>query len=280
MHCSPNTAPTTDYTCFDTSELEEIALALNIYITKNKALSNYCHKQSEKCILRKTIDIQNKSKKGLWKSINKRLGQLCNQESCWIDLDLINMIPDKYVVEKIKYFTFKPKMSKNRRSWLSTRNINEVMQQYQEFDKSFKFLGALPSNFYTQIRVDYSQFKHYKKVGIVFNLDTHDKPGSHWVAFLIDNKNRQYEYFDSTGKSPNKHIKTFINMLIKQEIIKSYRYLQNTTVHQTKNSECGIYSMFYIIQRLLGKDFHTIVDHVIRDDDMNKFRDHLFRPYH
>lgn len=279
MHCSPNIAVTNDYTCFDKQELEQIALALNIYIAKNKAMANYCNDNSKNCVVRRTIDIKNKSKHQLWRSIHKRLSKLCDEEACWVDLEFINLIPDKNTLEKIKYFTFKPKMTNNRKSWLSTKNINDVMQQYQEFDRSFKFLGALPSDFYKQIHVDYKQFSRYKKVGIVFNLDTHDKPGSHWVALLVDNVHKQIEYFDSTGKLPNKHIKQFIDLLQNIGITSGYSLLQNRTVHQTKNSECGIYSMYFIIQRLLGKDFYTITSTVIKDDDMNGFRDYLFRPY-
>ena len=40
--------------------------------------------------------------------------------------------------EKIRLFTFKPKMTKTQYSWLSTMDINQVMQQYQEYDKNFK----------------------------------------------------------------------------------------------------------------------------------------------
>lgn len=229
------------------------------------------------CILKRPIDIQHKTKRQLWKSIKKRLHKMCPTEACWIDLEFINNIQDKALVEKLKYFTFKPKMTKKRNSWLSTKDINEVMQQYQEFDSAFKFLGALPSDFWTQTRVHYNQFKLYKKIGIVFNLDTHDKPGSHWVAFLIDNKQKCYEYFDSTGKPPNKYIQGFIDVL-KKNVVGGYTFLQNTKVHQRKNSECGIYSMYYIIQRLLGRQFHDISSHVINDDDMNKFRDFIFRP--
>lgn len=276
MHCSPNIAVTNDYTCFDKEELEEIAFALNIYIAKNKALASYC---GTTCVINRPIDIHNKTKQCLWKSIHKRLRKICNEEACWVDLDFIKMISDKSTIEKIKYFTFKPKMPEDRRSWLSTKNINDVMQQYQEFDRTFTFLGALPSDFYTQITVDYNQFKRYKKVGLIFNLDTHDKPGSHWVALLIDNVAKQVEYFDSTGKPPNTHIKKFIEFLRKIGITSGYTLLQNSIIHQTKNSECGIYSMYYIVQRLLGKSYHSIVSTIIRDDEMNKFRDRLFRPY-
>ncbi len=277
MYCSPNVPITSNYTCFEKQELQEIAVALNLSIAKQYAMYNYCKNCAKPP--KQIVNIEDKTKKELWRSIYKRLQNVCKQESCWIDLDFINLIQDKSLVDKLKHFTFKPKMTKNRTDWLSTLQINNVMQQYQEFDKNFKFLGALPSDFYTQIQLDYKQLKNYKKAAIVFNLDTHDKPGSHWVVLYIDNTNKLVEYFDSTGKSPNKHIKKFIQLLKTLNITKGYKYLQNTIVHQTKNSECGIYSMYYIIQRLLGKDFLNLTFNVIKDDDMNRFRDLIFRKY-
>ena len=30
------------------------------------------------------------------------------------------------------------------------------------------------------------------KIGIIFNLDKHNKPGSHWVAMFINTKKEKY----------------------------------------------------------------------------------------
>lgn len=273
MYCAPNINVSSHYTCFEYEELVQIALAFNIYIQKNKVCSRG---KAKSCAPKKPISINNKTKKELWMSIYNRLAKVCKYEYCWLDLNFINRIPDAYLREKIKLFTFKPKTTRSLRSWLSTQNINHVMQQYQEFDKAFKFVGALPSDFYMHTRVDYTDVKRYKRVGFVFNLDTHDMPGSHWVAFFIDNEGKTCEYFDSTGGGPNTYIKTFINNVMRH--LPSHRYLQNTIVHQNKNGECGVYSIYFLIQRLLGRSYLDIVSHVIRDDDMNMFRRHIFRP--
>ena len=184
MFCAPNVVNVEDhYTCFTFDELKQIALAFNIHIQKHKI----CDKSNNVCVPRKLIGIRNKTKKQLWTSIYKRLEKICPYESCWIDLDFIKSVDDEILRDKIRYFTFKPKMSKHINAWLSTSDINNVLQQYQELDHSFKFLGALPSDFYKVIKVDYSQIKNYKKIGVVLNLDDHTQKGSHWVSFLIDN---------------------------------------------------------------------------------------------
>jgi hypothetical protein len=270
-YCAPNVEVADHYTCFEHSELEEIATAYNDYISTKSV----CLKKKQ-CALRQPIKLVG-SKEELWNAIYNRLSKICKYEYCWLDLDFVNNIRDVNLREKIRYFTFKPKMTRSMRTWLSTNDINQVMQQYQELDKTFKFVGALPSDFYTQVKVEYGEVLKYKRVGIVFNLDTHDKAGSHWVAFLVDNVQRTAEYFDSTGAPPNVHIKRFIKKLL-DSYIEGYTLLVNKTVHQEKNSECGVYAMFYLIQRLFGKDFGSLSENVIKDDQMNVFRKVIFRP--
>lgn len=269
--CAPNVKY--NFSCFEIGELEEIAKAFNKYIQKN----NVC-KNKNVCVPRKLIDIGSKSKKELWTSIYKRLNKICRYEYCWIDQEFINVIDDKDLREKIHYFTFKPKMTKDPFGWLSTEDINKVMSQYQELYESFYFVGALPCDFYDHTKMNYKEILKYKRVGIVFNLDTHDKSGSHWVAFLIDNDINTIEYFDSAAKSPNKHIKKFIAM-VKEKTGKKYNYLQNDIVHQKKNGECGVYASYYIIQRLRGKTFYQIKNKVVNDAKMNVYRRTIFRPY-
>ena len=272
LSCAPNVNVANHYTCFDDDELRQIALAFNIFIQSNKV----CSIDTAICVPSKVIKIENTSKRQLWKAIYNRLNKICKYESCWANQDFISSIPDKNLQDKIRLFTFKPQMPKTKRAWLSTNDINTVLQQYQEMDTSFKFLGALPSDFYTQIKVTYTDIQLYKKVGVVLNHDTHDEPGSHWVALLIDNVRRTIEYFDSAGNPPNRMIRGFINK-VRQTLPSGYTYLENTVVHQKQNSECGVYAVYYIIQRLLGKSFREISHYVIRDKAMNIFRQYIFR---
>ena len=47
----------------------------------------------------------------------------------------------------------------------------------------------------------------------------------------------------------------------------------NKVRHQFKNSECGVYSMNFIISLLEGKTFTEVTENIIKDDDMLKNRD-------
>jgi len=276
MYCAPNIDVSSHYTCFEYEELVEIAEAFNRYIQKSKVCGN------GECVPKTPIKIDKKNKQQLWKLIYNKLSKICKYEFCWLDLKFINMIPDEDLRDKIKLFTFKPKTTRGQRSWLNTQNINDVMLQYARYHNlSFKFIGALPCDFYKKVHVDYSELEKHKRIGFVLNLDTHDMPGSHWVALLVDNVSKTCEYFDSTGGGPNGYIQKFINKLMSHLLRQPgprVSYLQNNIVHQKKNGECGVYSLYFLIQRLRGKSFQDIVSHVIRDDDMNMFRNYIFRP--
>lgn len=252
-----------NYTCFTLEELQKLANAYN----------NFHNFSNSK----KLIVIKDKNKQQLWKSINKRLKSICNNESCWIEQKFLNSINNKNLVQKLKYYTFKPKMTHGRYTWLNTNNINEVFLQYEKLFDNFYFAGALPSDFYKYKKFDNNILNKYKYIGFVFNHDSSKKPGSHWVAFFIDNNKKTIEYFDSVGSSPTKLINNFIKNIRKQ--LPNYIYLENAITHQLQNSECGVYSIYYILQRLMGKSFYYISNNIIRDSHMNKFRNYIFRPH-
>jgi hypothetical protein len=272
--CSPNINISLHYTCFTYNELQIIAKTYNDYITNN----TICKKSH--CAIKKPINLIKKTKKQLWYSIYNRLKPICKYEYCWIDLKFIKKINDKNLRKKIMYFTFKPKMTSKDHTWLNTDNINQVMEQYEQLDKSFKFLGAQPSDFYKLINVNYNDVLKYKRIGIIFNLDNHKQPGSHWVAFYIDNLSKTLEYYDSGANLPNTNITVFINNFYKSLKKNGYKYTKhyNKIQHQFKNTECGVYSLHFLIQRLFGKTFHEICNNVIKDDLINKYRHHIFRP--
>ena len=166
-------------------------------------------------------------------------------------------------------------MNKHYNKWLNTKDINAVLQQYQEVYKTFNFLGALPSDFYKIVKIKWIYAYKYKKIGIVFNLDEHNKTGSHWVSFLIDNTLKSIEYYDSVGDKPNKNIEEFIHKISK--LFKNkYTVKINNLKNQYGNSECGVYAMYYIIERLSGNSFEKITSNIIKDDEIKKFRKHFF----
>jgi len=52
-----------------------------------------------------------------------------------------------------------------------------------------------------------------------------------------------------------------------------YNHIQ----HQFENSECGVYSIHFIIRLVNGETFDSIINNVIKDDVMNSFRKQYFR---
>ena len=131
--------------------------------------------------------------------------------------------------------------------------------------------------------------KNINRIGVVFNLDPHYKSGSHWVALFSEFPN-SVEYFDSYGNNnenngyPPNEVEILMDRIVKQfntkrtslnnnGMLKKY----NKTRHQFANSECGVYSMNFIIERLTGKTFEEVTGTIVKDESMNSRRKIYFR---
>lgn len=260
MYCSPNNPFSKEIgSCYSRDDLVLLATTYNNWAAlKNKPLINFYDNNS------------------LLNKINDVLYKKCKNEYCWLNLEFINLISDKSIINKLKKFTFKPMSPRGKYTWLTTDDINNIMIQYNVVFPKLNYLGALPCDFYKYHKININEFYRYDSVSAILNLDRNNQKGSHWVSLFIDNKNRSVEYFDSLGDHPNKCIKKFIDRLL--EKFPNYIYLQNKIQHQYKNSECGIYSLYFTLHRLYGKSFEELSKNVIRDDTMNLFRNFLFRP--
>ena len=60
--------------------------------------------------------------------------------------------------------------------------------------------------------------------------------------------------------------------------MKSFRPFYNDTRFQFKNTECGVYSIYFIESFLQGKNHDEIVSKIIHDNEMNKKRNIYYRP--
>jgi len=177
-------------------------------------------------------------------------------------------------------------------TWLDSINILDVMNQYEDAFSNFEFIGPLPIDFAAknpykqkseeclineicQFRLNDAVHKGTEYVGIIYNLDRHYQGGSHWVANFIDIKKKSCIYFDSYGAAVPKDIAKFMKWLTTHEYsIKELSYSAKRL--QTKNTECGMYSLYFIIRMLAGDDLKTFVRRKITDDDMLKMRRWLF----
>jgi hypothetical protein len=274
-------------TCFTLTQLERLVRAYNKLDS------------ARPIVPRPDLD-QTSYKRYLVQELVDRFKGVCDTQACLLRQDFARSADMKDIL----YHTLRPKGPTYRFKWLSTSDINQVMHQYQVTDPTFIFMGAIPIDF-EDIRVpmDFSNKNLFQtldnmnrdnvhKVGFVFNLDRHDQPGSHWVAMYADLKKKQVYFFDSYGKRPGERIERLMAKLTEWMTKKAQpirfdkngnanvqgadvRY--NAVRHQFKNSECGVYSVNFIIRNLKGDTFDQITRKPTLDDDINKCRDVYFR---
>ena len=227
-----------------------------------------------------------KYKKYLLKKIKDRYNNVCDGQLCWMEQDFIKHMNEFMRLELEKY-TLRPSGPEGRFEWLNTININEVMEQYEKIYKDFKFLGAVPIDFQeinldgiANLDLDDYYNKNITKIGIIFNLDESWQSGSHWVASYGDIKKGQIYFYDSYGTAPegriSKYMKKFDDFY-RKKFNKKIEMAYNTTRHQYQNSECGVYSINFILQLLNGKSMSFITDVKIKDRVINKLRKKIFR---
>lgn len=276
--CAPSRGHSKSWTCFATDELETLIHAFN---QTKIGIDNPIDVQK----LKMTATNDNKSyKQKLWISLQNRFAPFCgDNEACWLDnvdlgKQLRSISPKAY--EILNYFTLKPKGTKKKDGWLSTTEIDYVMQQYELVFPEFKYLGCFPSDYYilSPTKFPSKYLDTFEQAGLVFNLDSSHQKGSHWVAVFFDIDaygNRTIEYFDPTGNPPNRNIKQFLNnpYFFDAELIISDKK------HQKGNNECGMYSLYFILERIRGRSMTDINRKRIPDSDMNDFRSALFRPF-
>ena len=172
--------------------------------------------------------------------------------------------------------------------WLDSNNIADVMKQYEEAYPDFKFLGVLPIDFAAPdpydgkgclvdkiCQLDLAALKKSGtwKLGVIFNLDPHYKDGSHWVGSFVDLKKKKVYYFDSYGMKPPEQIAKFMRSLTVQDPDLELEY--NARRFQYQGSECGMYSMYFIVSMLEGANYKDFCHHSIPDREMLRMR-HLF----
>lgn len=222
----------------------------------------------------------------LWMKLRTAMGTECD-DICMINK--LNIKTDRDVVKFLKPFR-PPEWDKNPNEWLSSLDIIAVMEQYEKRFKDFKFIGPTPIDFnekiggfgkcvydeLCKINVEKLYNNDIRKIGIIFNLDKHTQSGSHWVAMYVNLIQPVYiGYWDSVAEKPPSEINELINILNKQ--IKDVNDQEpeikiNTVQHQFKNTECGMYCLYFIIEQLRGRTFEDIIYKKISDNQMDDYR--------
>ena len=229
----------------------------------------------------------------LWSHLDNKLKNICNDEFCWTKQQFM-----KNNIEVLD--EFRPEMplkwKSNKNEWLTTLDIEAVMKQYEKKYNDFVFIGPVPIDFDTELHPGYCVINELckinlnkllkngkRKLGVIFNLDPHDKPGSHWVSMYADfNDLNEIYYFDSYGLKEPREVTRLMERL-KQQNEKINNVQTNLHVnnirHQFKNSECGVYSMNFILKLLEGNNYNDVKNNIVKDDDMELNREKLFIKY-
>lgn len=234
--------------------------------------------------------IKTNDSKEIHSMLSSYLNNVCKTESCWLkqnkDFGKISEdIIDSFAPESPSEWKTNPN------EWLSSVDIDKVMNQYKKAYKCFEFIGPSPIDFDTKTShgecvwnelCNFSLANQIKKgknkIGIIFNTDPHNKSGSHWISLFINIKKKIIFFFDSVGTKPSKEIMKLVNRIIEQgnklnpKI--NFKFEDNNGVeHQNENTECGIYSLFFIIHMLQDKTSESFYKtHIIKDDQIQNYR--------
>lgn len=161
---------------------------------------------------------------------------------------------------------------KKKNEWLTNIDIEMVMKMHEESYKEFEFIGPVPIDFkdvcsenLCKVSVEEWLKQGKTKIGIIFNFDRHDERGSHWVSMYVDIKAGIVFYFDSAGisntpKDTFEKIQDLANEIIQQARKLRYKltFYVGRIEHQEGNTECGMYSLFFIITWLTRRvEFHN-----------------------
>ena len=280
LNCSPKSekAEIKDYSCYTSKSILKLRDLWNIRHSDEKILSS--------------------NPKEIHTTLSEHLKHVCNTEACWLKQN--SVFGEADVDMKGAFAPKSPDEWKtNPNEWLSSLDINKVMKQYEEAYPCFVFIGPSPIDFDTRemhgecvwkelcdLSIE-KQIRNGKyKIGIIFNTDKHNKPGEHWISMFIKiNKKKSHGcifFFDSVGETAPKEVKILANRIIeegKQMIPPIHiEYDENHPVeHQYGNTECGIYSIFFIVEMLKDKiTGNYLKTHILKDKYIEKFRKIFF----
>lgn len=193
---------------------------------------------------------------------------------------------------------------RNEYEWLNTGNIENVMRQYEARYRSFKFMGVHPIDYDTirngrcivsdlcQLDVAELMADGKTRVGFVFNLDRHDQPGSHWVALYcgLNPKRKMFGvyYYDSVAKPPPMQVRSLMRRVCSQVAdvwskdpskASKFQSDHNRVRRQFKNTECGLFSMHFLIRSMSSNhDFSRVCKSMGSDEEVHALRNMLYRP--
>ncbi len=197
--------------------------------------------------------------------------------------------------------------------WLNNFTIDLVLDQFAAGSHGAFF--AYPFAMIDFAEYQHQLVKHlpealyregYRCFGCVLNTDRSTGQGKHWICIFGDMRGADdwtIEFFNSTGNVhrpvvnylaiARKSMQVAAETLYSRDRRTSSRHVGShadgghipecrsvivcEVEHQTGNSECGIYTLYYIWSRLLGEPYTSFMKKRISDTKVAQFRKFFFR---
>jgi len=228
--------------------------------------------------------------------LRREMSNTCEKEDCWLK---VLPIEEQQVINEEVFAPKKPvEWKKNPIEWLSNYDILNVLRQYEKSNPRFKLIGPTSIDFDSVLDKNTGEcvlddLCHFSldryieakkdKIGIIFNLDKHNQSGSHWVSMFIDIEHSFIFYFDSAANKTPKEITAFVEKVQEQASQQGshFEYYENyPNNHQRTNTECGMYSLYFIVTMLdkknLKRKIRLFKEKKISDQHMRNLRSVYF----
>ena len=278
QHCSPD--KNNSFSCLDDKLIRKVARILNKLHKKNKNIQK--------------ISIRNRSIEDIYQDISDNIQRVtqCDSEACLLSVkDLMKHLgKDKTKFEE-SFKPLQPKewekdVSDNR--WVSNEEIDDILFQDDDLSQDFYYYGAVPIDFSDCSVSNLCSFNlkrhlddNHKKIAVVFNTDTSDGDGQHWISMYLDligansNGTPGIYFFDSYGRKPCNEIHKLILKIKRQGRKHNVPFMYRYNKHPFQNSgyECGMYAIHFIKQMLQGNSFHQLLNSSLSDNSMVTLRD-------
>ena len=262
-------------------------------ICSNKEIINKLIEFYKKIIEKNKKVASSQNIKNIMIGLYKILG--CSSESCVIvHPQFKNFVKNNGLILNNLKENFMPDGPSHSKEWLSNKNIDEVLEIYK------KMLNLNASNFlhincqlrdFEKYNTGLSKINWYQKINsgikffcVVINTDYTGGSGIHWFCIFGDFKkknNYTLEYFNSSGDPPlpeiNKWLYKIKNIISKKMSTFINVVYVNKFNHQTDNSSCGVYCLYYIWCRINNIPYEYFQKFRVPDELMYEFRKYLFR---
>lgn len=287
-----------------TLEISDIVTECALDIPGNVCSTDKTVNAMREHLVKKKIDTKSlKTPTSVVDTIKKNLK--CSTEECVLTNDEFARPDIKQMINE-SLDRIKPPGPANDTSLLNNNNIDTVLHKltklhidfYHMYFQMIDFAGEKTSNgewvvsHNTKITptrlgtIDMSKDvidKGFKTFGVVMNTDKRTGGGIHWFSLFCDFRKNPctVEYFNSSGNKPVKQIQEWLiktgDNLNTNGYTSTVDILSGLVHQKDSETECGLYSIYYIWNRINGVPSQNFQKTRIPDAEMIKLRKQCFK---